>query len=220
MLARHPTPELRSDPPPQGEGGYQPPPVSPHPEAGAKRYQKDEGGWLRRPRSFEALGLRGRLRMRGSLPSLRRELRWSAPSDDSPALVPRHRPSPPTSPLRGEVAAKRRVGVTTSAVCSRFTPPRSSAPTLPLEGRVDARRRPQLLSLTIGQSTRVPLRGPLLPVSPRPEAQAIPTHLPLEGGGRREAAGGGVTTSPAASRFTLPRSFSPALRLRAQVDSP
>ncbi len=50
----------------------------------------------------------------------------------------------PTSPLRGEVAAKRRVGVnlTTSstslinAQVSHITPPRSFAPTLPLKGRV------------------------------------------------------------------------------------
>ncbi len=50
----------------------------------------------------------------------------------------------PTSPLRGEVAAKRRVGVnlTTSSTSliyahvSHITPPRSFAPTLPLKGRV------------------------------------------------------------------------------------
>ena len=189
MLARHPTPELRSDPPPQGEGGYQPPTLSPCPEAGAKRHQKNEGGWSSRPRSFEALAMRGRLRMRGIVWSLRHELH-TAPNGDPPALVPkrkpsathlplegrgrreaaggvrphlryahgsphpgaplrpspsrggwmpaadpqplsptmghlpRHRPSPPTSPLRGEVAAKRRVGVTTSPAASRFTPPR------------------------------------------------------------------------------------------------
>ncbi|MDR7064929.1 hypothetical protein J2X08_002427 [Rhizobium rosettiformans] len=76
------------------------------------------------PRSFEALALRGRLRMKRIAWSHRHERHRSAPSDDPPALVPRHRPSPPTSPLRGEVAAKRRVGVTTSPAASRFTPPR------------------------------------------------------------------------------------------------
>ncbi|MDR7029503.1 hypothetical protein J2X08_000695 [Rhizobium rosettiformans] len=50
----------------------------------------------------------------------------------------------PTSPLRGEVATKRRVGVTrttsstllVNADASHITPPRSFAPTLPLKGRV------------------------------------------------------------------------------------
>jgi hypothetical protein len=50
----------------------------------------------------------------------------------------------PTSPLRGEVAAKRRVGVNraTSSISlgnagvRHVAPPRSFAPTLPLKGRV------------------------------------------------------------------------------------
>jgi len=49
-----------------------------------------------------------------------------------------------TSPLRGEVAAKRRVGVIPAATSDKpaseagtmLTPPRSYAPTLPLKGRV------------------------------------------------------------------------------------
>ncbi len=56
--------------------------------------------------------------------------------------VDAHGTCPFTSPLRGEVAATRRVGATD---CERHgllympqvTPPRSFAPTLPLEGRVD-----------------------------------------------------------------------------------
>ena len=50
-----------------------------------------------------------------------------------------------TSPLWGEVAAKRRVGVIlspskmkmTGGFDARVTPPRSCAPTLPLKGRVE-----------------------------------------------------------------------------------
>jgi hypothetical protein len=52
----------------------------------------------------------------------------------------------PTSPLRREVAAKRRVGVTrttsltllANADVLHITPPRSFAPTLPLKGRVSS----------------------------------------------------------------------------------
>lgn len=51
-----------------------------------------------------------------------------------------------TSPLRGEVAAKRRVGVNRAASSTssigpdvmHVAPPRSFAPTLPLKGRVSA----------------------------------------------------------------------------------
>jgi len=42
----------------------------------------------------------------------------------------------PTSPLRGEVAAKLRVGVIVRDA-QGVTPPRRFAPTLPLKGRVD-----------------------------------------------------------------------------------
>jgi hypothetical protein len=65
----------------------------------------------------------------------------------------------PTSPLRGEVDAKRRVGVThttssmqqTGADGSHITPPRSCAPTLPLKGRVRPRRIPTPLSPLVGE---------------------------------------------------------------------
>ncbi|MBB5274280.1 hypothetical protein HNR26_000318 [Rhizobium rosettiformans] len=100
VLKRHPTPELRSDPPPQGEGGCPPPPVSPHPEARAKRHRKNEGGWSSRPRSFEALAMRGRLRMRGIVWSLRHELH-TAPNGNPPALVPKRKPSATHLPLEG-----------------------------------------------------------------------------------------------------------------------
>ena len=53
-------------------------------------------------------------------------------------------------PLRGEVAAKRRVGVThphrRSSSRGRVTPPRSFAPTLPLKGRVGATLFPLALA--------------------------------------------------------------------------
>jgi hypothetical protein len=44
----------------------------------------------------------------------------------------------PTSPWRGEVAAKRREGVTVSL--HSITPPRCFAPTLPLQGEGEPRR--------------------------------------------------------------------------------
>ncbi len=65
----------------------------------------------------------------------------------------------PTSPLRGEVAAKRRVGVIraassteeTGADLSPITPPRSFAPTLPLKGRVRPSGIPAPLSPRVGE---------------------------------------------------------------------
>ena len=65
----------------------------------------------------------------------------------------------PTSPLRGEVAAKRRVGVIRAASSTapidgnvgHITPPRSYAPTLPLKGRVRPGRIPAPLSPLVGE---------------------------------------------------------------------
>jgi hypothetical protein len=64
-----------------------------------------------------------------------------------------------TSPLRGEVAAKPRVGVTRSASSTResgflrgtITPPRSCAPTLPLKGRVKSSGIPAPLAPLVGE---------------------------------------------------------------------
>jgi len=110
----------------------------------------------------------------------------------------------PTSPLRGEVAAKRRVGVTRTAGSTRetgfqlatITPPRSFAPTLPLKGRVGCRpnrpaiEEPVTLTLSpqagrgdIGQAETAPH---LLPacgekVAVRPDEGQHETHGGLDG---------------------------------------
>ena len=157
---------------PAGRGGRKrgtakPPPVSPHPEAGAKRHQKDEGGWLRRPRSFEALALRGRLRMRGAIchPDMScTQLRTVNNRCPEAQAITTH------LPLEG--------GGRREAAGGRDQ----------VSGMLKVHPTPELRSDPPPQGEGG-CRPP--PVSPRPEAQAVTSHLPLEGGGRREAAGGG-----------------------------
>ncbi len=98
-----------------------------------------------------------------------------------------------TSPLRGEVAATRRVGVTHRErhgllYMPQVTPPRSFAPTLPLEGRVDTHGTCSFTSPLRGEVAATRRVGvirrerhcPMYTPQVTPPRHCVPT-LPLEG---------------------------------------
>ena len=104
-------------------------------------------------------------------------------------------------------------------LAKRVTPPRHYVPTLPLKERVDCRKRlikPHQRSEGERHDTAAAdgdHRPTLTRLHYMSEDAAAPTHLPLEGGGRREAAGGGDTPRTrhgrVTQRITPPRSFAP-----------